>query len=608
MEIVTEVVSKMSENYSTWRNTSLMILTEVAKSNLIKKVTLALHTTVTALMMWLEVFYIIAEPLIRWWWQWQCNLSTQGLYIELGIFLGLFLLYFLRRWLRKKQFLKRIKNYVKKVKRSTKDRYRRLVSDIEKKSKIVALAFPHVMFFGVSIFLCRVFPAWADWLTSDAMIEQLVILVRVAFTCFAIYDGERANIPVPSTPVTTPAAKRSWLSVLTPSRSTPSTSRGLVTVPNTPNTPQTPSTNPTTQRDRALNSVRTNLMHWIVFAVFICVQRVASLLPLIGSVGRLVGADHRLRLFYALLLLWLQLPIGAVEVAYNRLVPLLEHHAPVLFSPSARTSRVTDDTQARVQQLGGVLRLATLSGMVSAERADTIRELCSDGWVLLGSVFFFTPMFTQYGILLCGLLYPAACSALLVTDQALHALPSQIRWLKYWCVYAMVLHFGHELESSGLWYFMFGANYFHLALVIYLQLPYFRGATRIYSFVIKLVSYFFVILLDSNGGGGSGDGSQHLLSTSNRGSDVTTPDSIHRHDNDDVGNGREINSCSEPTPEPQLKQRKKHNKVGDKTDSDQKTSISNRISTKEDFIPSAAAAIQAEIMDDNDQKKKKKND
>lgn len=127
---------------------------------------------------------------------------------------------------------------------------------------------------------------------------------------------------------------------------------------------------------------------------------------MIGSVSRMFGADDRLRLFYAVALLWLQLPIGAVHVAYDYVVPLLESHAPLLFSPSAQkaprnksnrdsgssvynrggsSSGANTDANSsanssgggeeRVAQFGSMLRLLSMSGVLSVERADTIREV-----------------------------------------------------------------------------------------------------------------------------------------------------------------------------------------------------------------------------------------
>jgi hypothetical protein len=134
-----------------------------------------------------------------------------------------------------------------------------------------------------------------------------------------------------------------------------------------------------------------------------------------------------------------------VQVAYDYLMPALESSVPMLFSPATprplpgnrrgtetaqtqnRTMTQNEAVQQKMQQFGTVFRLLTMSGVLSVERADMIREICSEGWVLLGCMFFLTPpMFTQYGVLLCGLIYPAGCSAILVTDKTTFAVPSQV--------------------------------------------------------------------------------------------------------------------------------------------------------------------------------------
>jgi hypothetical protein len=165
------------------------------------------------------------------------------------------------------------------------------------------------------------------------MVEKVVILVRVAFTFVAIYDGEtyiklhqtsRAetapNLITTNTP-TTSTMRRIW-SAITPSRqraaSSPvvTCSHGLRTritpndehvcahcersmvagvlykgcrtccvsyctkclpdrQPTTPHqlTPPTPvDSSSRLTADSVQDSLRTNLMHWIVFALFLCVQ------------------------------------------------------------------------------------------------------------------------------------------------------------------------------------------------------------------------------------------------------------------------------------------------------------------------------------------------
>eukprot|EP00615_Pteridomonas_danica_P006448 CAMPEP_0114338704 /NCGR_PEP_ID=MMETSP0101-20121206/7213_1 /TAXON_ID=38822 ORGANISM="Pteridomonas danica, Strain PT" /NCGR_SAMPLE_ID=MMETSP0101 /ASSEMBLY_ACC=CAM_ASM_000211 /LENGTH=438 /DNA_ID=CAMNT_0001471373 /DNA_START=539 /DNA_END=1855 /DNA_ORIENTATION=- len=436
------------------------------------------------------------------------------------------------------------------------------------------------------------------------MVEKVVLLVRVAFTFVAIYDAEQYSKMTAVTPTTTQSTeptsslRQRLFSAFTPSKKTE-----LITTP-PPRTPSSTLATPRTPTRFTLssvqNTVRSNLMHWIVFSIFLCAQRFASSLPFVGSFGRLVGADERLKLAYALILLWLQLPIGAVQLAYDYVVPLLEHHAPVLFSPrSARASKATEKSQERVQQLGSMLRLVTMSGLLTVERADTLREICSDGWVLLGCVFFITPsVLTQYGVLLCGLIYPSACSALLVTDHAVYALPSQVRWLKYWCVYALMLHGGHELESVGLWSWMIGAHYFHLCLVIYLQLPYFRGAARGHALIMKLLSGAVVLLLGDPNRPASPAKQSANQKTPQRSSSpdlkLITKAGVESPDlnpsREDLNPSRE-EECHQDVVT-SLRQRKKPPKP--------------MTSDSESSIPSAAAAIQAEMMDAGEDDDKEK--
>jgi len=114
------------------------------------------------------------------------------------------------------------------------------------------------------------------------------------------------------------------------------------------------------------------------------------------------------------------------------------------------------------------------------------------------------------------------------------------------------LHGGHEMESVGLWRFMIGANYFHLAMVIYLQLPYFRGAIKGHALLVRLLTYGVAVLLgtsvassptstssstrvtvvardvppnDNNGVGGGGGGGGGCTATVVASSEATTPDS-----------------------------------------------------------------------------------
>lgn len=232
-----------------------------------------------------------------------------------------------------------------------------------------------------------------------------------------------------------------------------------------------------------------------------------------------MGASHRLSLAYALLLVWLQLPIGAVALAFGKLAPILErattfnvlnwirgrrsssansdndqprgaYPAAVGGGWSPTSSSSSSDPSA---QLWAGLRMLTYTGVISSEAAAALTDICADGWVLLSLVFLATPggFLTQVGCLLAGLVWPAACSALLVGATGPRALQRQLQWAKYWACYASLLHAGHELERTGLWQWAVGGHHLHLLFVVWLQVPYFRGAPRLHAYAIDKLSAAF---------------------------------------------------------------------------------------------------------------------
>ena len=176
-----------------------------------------------------------------------------------------------------------------------------------------------------------------------------------------------------------------------------------------------------------------------------------------------------------------------------------------------------DESRQEEEKLWVLLRALMWSGVLSTDTAETVMEVGREGWVLaIACVAFCMPfsVLTELGCIVTGLVYPAACSASAVmassgspskSSSALTAakatslsladvvtrafsrrdvshLRTEIKWLKYWVVYALAIHVGHEFHAKGLYrLILFGRHHLHLMLLVYLQLPYFRGAVRIHD-------------------------------------------------------------------------------------------------------------------------------
>jgi len=107
-----------------------------------------------------------------------------------------------------------------------------------------------------------------------------------------------------------------------------------------------------------------------------------------------------------------------------------------------------------------------------------LRGLLDGGYVLgVAMVFVLTPGFvTHYGCQVIGLVFPASSS---IAAAATADKQRKRQWLVYWVVLVIVTII-HELAEQFLGFLPF---WYHAELVytLYLQLPYFHGADRLYA-------------------------------------------------------------------------------------------------------------------------------
>ena len=115
-----------------------------------------------------------------------------------------------------------------------------------------------------------------------------------------------------------------------------------------------------------------------------------------------------------------------------------------------------------------------------------IRATLNAGLVLLFSlIFFFTPGFiTSYGCLLIGIVYPALVSYNVSVQRNL----SDGRlWLTYWIVYTVFTLLLNLLSPLTNWIPLF--NHVKLIAILWLQLPFFLGADKIFSRFSRYLIY-----------------------------------------------------------------------------------------------------------------------
>ena len=158
-----------------------------------------------------------------------------------------------------------------------------------------------------------------------------------------------------------------------------------------------------------------------------------------------------------------------------------------------------------VQNSNFILRMLVGFRVISDEQRILFTEVLSDGSnvILLSLIFLVTPGFvTQVGCLLVGSGYPIYATVASVTNKIPRA---QKWWLMYWIVFVCFSLF-HDFISVGfnwlpLWYHL------RLITIVWLQLPYFRGAEWIFmSFLNKWKNINSEVQRDQQQQNGSGGG------------------------------------------------------------------------------------------------------
>lgn len=202
------------------------------------------------------------------------------------------------------------------------------------------------------------------------------------------------------------------------------------------------------------------LRFWSVFGVVWAARSVARYF----TPALFEALLDRLDTFLFFFLIWLQ--IGLTRGA-DLFFPLL--------ATALRQSRYLRANAATgAEQLNIFLRVLVSVGAVPPERAAVIAStLTESGVVLIGIVFFITPRSATFiGTLLTGYAVPVYISVYSATPASQPI--ARHTWLSYWAAFSVVeagySYLSNSCDWIPLWY------HFKLALILWLQVPYYRGA------------------------------------------------------------------------------------------------------------------------------------
>ncbi|CBN79833.1 conserved unknown protein [Ectocarpus siliculosus] len=420
--------------------------------------------------------------------KYQASLPASTLCAEAAAVVLFIALVLLRRFIVRQRYIPRARRRVRNFRARINTAYMSFTASVERNLRLSARAFPHVVYWTAAASFAWLAPdltgslrdkfwvfATATWPTLYAV--YLVLLVR---SQNAVNDEDSAGgSSVNGTPAGAgtrgTAAKAPVL--YAPGARTPREGKPRAGTPGA----GTPARSGLARGAGVMpQDVDRVLMYWVVFTVARCWGLLAAYVP-----ETFFTPYVRTVAFF--LALWMHLPGpgSGLQVVYAWLEPLVHTYVKDLRMPQNGYT----GTLKRVQDLLVLVRLLT------EEKAELLVDNITDSWMLVPALaFFLTPSFmTELACLYAGLVIPSFnsiktlgrrsnTSAVSTAWAALatSADSARVRWLTYWVAYGSWWHL--SLCLGGILRVLPLAAHAELALLLWLQVPLFRGGGRILDF------------------------------------------------------------------------------------------------------------------------------
>mmetsp|Transcript_11930 Transcript_11930/g.36365 ORF Transcript_11930/g.36365 Transcript_11930/m.36365 type:complete len:498 (+) Transcript_11930:225-1718(+) len=202
------------------------------------------------------------------------------------------------------------------------------------------------------------------------------------------------------------------------------------------------------------------LCYWSVYSTFDMFWR----FPVLGRVIRRTPLIGKIRLFAGI---WMSVPrFGGAELLFWALMPIVNTHF-------RKISKHNISAQGNT-----LLRFLKMTGTLSPERATDLAVALADpgSLVALAAIFLVTPdRVTKGACMFVELVYPVYASMYSYVNENV---PLKTKWLRYWFVSRVCILILDQFSAFTMWIPLWSR--IELFFVIWLQLPYFNGAQKLY--------------------------------------------------------------------------------------------------------------------------------
>jgi len=431
------------------------------------------------------------------------SMSSQGLLLEAGGAAAAVCLYFLRSFIRRRRYLPRTLAWLDAKKRAAGRKYRQVLDRIHKFNRTLAAVFPHLLYAVAAASVRWMAPGVVRYACAEtALISVLAVWYPVGRTVWALrkWDfGRKGGAAVENlakaTKVTKVRTTRDGAWIKNQPKGAASTVRAAPKKKKFGSIYEGASFYYPRATDDEI--ILAQLQFWAAAGLLSASTAGASLLPLVERAMVAGGLAPHLRELHACVLLWLHIPTGAAELVYRAAcVPMagaVGSASRAAASRGAGSPDVLDDggelSGPFLDKIGTFLGVFVFFKTISETTKKMLLRLIVEGYALFPAlVTLGTPSFlTLYGCIYAGMVIPVVNTVRAGTS----ATPQRVRWLEYWCAHTL-LSIALRQAAPVLAWVPF-STHATLLLLIWLQLPAFGGAAKVYTVVVHELVCFGVL-------------------------------------------------------------------------------------------------------------------
>ncbi|CAM9742334.1 unnamed protein product, partial [Discosporangium mesarthrocarpum] len=418
------VVQQLGEGL-TWLWVNIRAVDVPSFEEYFQVLTAAVHNSLAAASSWLTLLTLTFSPFLQFlgvlgrgaWpparavgaaaWRAQVSLPLHVVVAEFAVIAAIALTVALHSFIARRRYIPRSLAFVRRRREVADRRYRSFTAWVERKYRLSARAFPHVVYWAVGGLLTWFLPATVAASLRNWCWDAVTVFWPVLYAAYLVLElksqakkalgrqsganvnGNRIGAGVDRVAGTPGGGSNNRAGSVVKGKARARARTSLVDIK-----AQGPA------MEVSHEDVDRVLMYWVVFSTYQCLLYVVSFLPLMTVLVRRIPSALATMVFF--FFMWMHLPGqgSGLGVVYSVIEPLVNKHVKNVRPPGGPRAQ---------EKSRNFLSVLVLVHLLTEDQAQIIVDNVTDSWMLLPTPFFiFTPGFITYaGCVYAGLVVPA---------------------------------------------------------------------------------------------------------------------------------------------------------------------------------------------------------